>query len=248
MQCYNAMLSVSCWQAMFFTFAAPAYKTTFSAYFTAALEPMTFLIWGVLHQSKIWFRFRNWVKKCYDPLFCRGNNLLALSIWEDIYFDGRGSDNFFPAYQRTRVQNEISSMMGTMYASLFYMIVSVCLRYLPNKHHFPYYQPRGGEIAVGYSEFTAEGYKNSIIFATLIFIFVALSLLVYRLYLFHFYPSLRPVFREFIWKAHTHPHKLGFQMMIVSAIGMMVVKLFLSFSRIWWVNSGMCKWDVMPQS
>lgn len=64
MTIYMTLLALPCYQAMFFTFAAPAYKTTASAYFTAAIDPMTYLMWGVLHQTETWFRFRNWLKVC----------------------------------------------------------------------------------------------------------------------------------------------------------------------------------------
>jgi hypothetical protein len=167
-----------------------------------------------------------------------------------------------------KVQNEISSMMGTMYSSLFYMIVAACLRHLPNKKHFPYFE--GSEVvsATGefylfifyramhfslvrtgeFEEFTEDQFQRSIIFAALVFIFVALSLLLYRMYLFYNYPSMRPIFREFIWKAHLEPQKLGFQMMIVSVLGLGVVKLFMSYSRIWWVDSDLCRLDSLPPS
>ena len=62
--CYAAFLFLYCGQSMFFTFATPGYKDTVSTYITAAVNPLTFFMWGVLHQSQTWFRVRNWLKVC----------------------------------------------------------------------------------------------------------------------------------------------------------------------------------------
>lgn len=250
MNFYLAFLALYGGVSMYFVFATPAFEGGFENFITAAIGPITYIVWGFLHQAELWFRFRCWLKKCYYPVFCCGkNHLLALAIWEDVDFHGRGSDNFFPSYQRTKIQNEICSMMATMYSSLFYLCVSPSLRHLPNRKHFPFFEisddddddvlvvaptgDRGG--------FSNSDWNRSLLFASLVFAYVTASMLLYRFYLFFFFPSLRPVFREFMWKAHEQPHKLGYQMMIVTMMGMGVVKMFLSYSRIWWVEADLCE-------
>ena len=47
---------------MFYVFATPAFDDDILNFFTAAIAPITFVIWGVVHQTKTWFRFRCWLK------------------------------------------------------------------------------------------------------------------------------------------------------------------------------------------
>ena len=47
---------------MYYVFATPAFEGGFETYITAAIGPITYVIWGFLHQSRLWFRIRNWLK------------------------------------------------------------------------------------------------------------------------------------------------------------------------------------------
>ena len=70
MNFYMAFLSLYGGVAMFYVFATPAFDDSIENFFTAAIAPITFVIWGVVHQTKTWFRFRCWLKVCFFFVFC----------------------------------------------------------------------------------------------------------------------------------------------------------------------------------
>jgi len=243
MNFYMAFLGLYAGTSMYFAFAVPGFEgNEILNYATAAIVPLTSLVVGCLQQTEIWFRFRCWIKKTYCPTLCCRNDLLAFPIEEDLNFDGRGSDNQHPAYRRTKVHNAIMDMMAAMYTSLFYLLVSPSLRNLPNKLHFPYTSDNKiiGISPSGDASFNDEDWEDSMIFSAFVLVYSLVSFLLYKWYIFIFYPSMKPVFKEFFHKPHNEPDKLGYQMMIVSLIGVGVVKLFLSYSRVWWVETDLC--------
>ena len=93
------------------------------------------------------------------------------------------------------------------------------------------------------ARFGEDDWGRSMLFSALVLVWCAASFMIFKQYIFYFYPSLRPVFKEFFFKPHLEPAKLGYQMMIVTILGVGVVKMFMSYSRIWWVESDICQLD-----
>eukprot|EP00122_Pirum_gemmata_P008876 Pgem_evm1s8195 len=116
--------------------------------------------------------------------------------------------------------------------SLMYVIFSPILRYGPNLYHFPYAETNPYIDTVSRSsDFTEKQYKDSLFF--------------YLSYMRIFYPKLNTVVIEYgsiFWRSKW---KLGSILMMVTITNVAVIKMMVSFGRVWWLHTESCRYYIV---
>eukprot|EP01134_Creolimax_fragrantissima_P001001 CFRG1001T1 len=241
MQFMLTFVTIYGFKATFTAFVSPSFGSSFGAFFSAAVTPLTSIILAFMHHSELWFRFRCWIKTVYTGAVCMPTKYKSLSVYEDFDFNGRGNNNALPDYQRTKLHNDFLEIYAQLCGYIVYLCVAPVLRWGPNKDHFPYsseniFLPDSSTITDD-QLFTDEEFRQSVYFALLNIAYLGLGLMALYPYIKKFYPFLTPVLDEFVSVFWRYPHKLSCLMMLLSIANSNAVKMVVSFSRIYWFET-----------
>lgn len=214
-----------------------------SAMFLTLYVPLLTLTIAMFHQSFLWFRFRCWVKKLYEPtiMACcgmswllpkagigcchpsKGNNLLSWPIFKDYDFNGRGSSTAHPEYRRTKVQYDLCKMIGLITGYTYTAIMTPALQLGLNRNLF---------------EAGSGNHRSSMAFAAtglscLLLLVAFCSCLLYRKYLERFYEPMVIIMDEFISTFYRHPAMIGNTALIIVSTATLCTKMWLVIEFGW---------------
>eukprot|EP00183_Erythrolobus_madagascarensis_P002457 CAMPEP_0185849264 /NCGR_PEP_ID=MMETSP1354-20130828/3814_1 /TAXON_ID=708628 /ORGANISM="Erythrolobus madagascarensis, Strain CCMP3276" /LENGTH=700 /DNA_ID=CAMNT_0028549753 /DNA_START=11 /DNA_END=2113 /DNA_ORIENTATION=- len=239
-------LTVYNMQATFVAFSTPnidmndeGYRTNWHTYFVLFLGPLGDVITAFFHQSELWFRFRNWIKKIPKPVLCCADttDYSAMGIKIDMDFDGRGTTNAHPDYRRAKAYFDFLVFLGSLAGYGAYMMVSWVFLFGPNKNRYPFndipelsfFEERG---------FTVEDWAWSIAFSLIVFITLLVGFVLFVWYLRRFYADVWPAMINSMYSYGRQPFKLGFAVLILTVTLSDTVIMLLNFSRVWYYDLG----------
>ncbi|KNC75166.1 hypothetical protein SARC_12305, partial [Sphaeroforma arctica JP610] len=161
-------------------------------YLVLMLKPLSDSFTAFFHQSELWFRFRNWVKKVALPvLACKRIDYMALGIEYDVDFEGRGTTNAHPDYRRAKCYFDILTFWGGMCGNASFVLVSWVLYVGPNEYRFPYSDdPSLSLYGHNNKPYTREDFNDACIYASVVTFVLALAAAIYERYLWRYYPTV----------------------------------------------------------
>eukprot|EP01134_Creolimax_fragrantissima_P002277 CFRG2277T1 len=161
-------------------------------YIILALKPLSDAFIAFFHQSELWFRFRNWVKKVAGPVFTgKRIDYMAIGIEEDVDFEGRGITNAHPDYRRAKCFFDILTFWGTMCGYCSFLCISWALYVGPNQYRFPYNDDT--DLSIYGQEnipYTRRDFVYACIYASVVVLTLAVAAKLYSVYLYNYYPTI----------------------------------------------------------
>mmetsp|Transcript_40675 Transcript_40675/g.41530 ORF Transcript_40675/g.41530 Transcript_40675/m.41530 type:complete len:696 (-) Transcript_40675:122-2209(-) len=243
-------LSVYTMHATFIAFSTPNvemdgssnYTTNWRVYLSLFLSPLGDVFISFFHQSNMWFRFRNWIKKIAKPvLLCaRPTDYSAIAVEDDMDFDGRGITNAHPDYRRAKTYFDFLVYWGNIAGYGSYLLVSWIFKAGPNVNKYPFNNiPEFPEL----SFFPTRGFEwrdwgFSVLFSVVVVFTLAIGFVGYVYYLRKFYPDVWPCTVHSMYSFGRNPYKLGFAVLIVTVTLSDTIIMLLNFSRVWYYDNG----------
>lgn len=229
-------------KGVFVAFATPNFDASVGAFVIIFLEEFIgSILVAMLHHSQLWFRFRCWIK-IWPRSFVRcirRQDPEVIPIYEDMDLDGRGVTNAHGDYRRTKIRFDYFNFLGNITGYTCYVIVSVILRYGPNKEFFPFNDNAGPSVKNDSSmPFSDEDYFVTLYFAAIAVGCSLLGIIWTSFYINKYYPFIGVYWQEMNETFSKVPEYMGFYLMIITSNVMLGVMSFLIHNRIWYAGIG----------
>ncbi|KAA8490494.1 hypothetical protein FVE85_1676 [Porphyridium purpureum] len=240
-------LSVYSMSAAFIAFSTPNidndddnYSEAWGTYLALFSGPLSHMFVAFFHQSNLWFRFRNWIKKILKPLLMCAPviDYSAFPVEVDMDFNGRGTTNAHPDYRRAKSFFDFFVFWGSLSAYAAYIFISWIFLVGLNTDAFPFND--SSNVALNFFDnrsFTWTDYAWSLGFSGIVAVLMFIFFAVYVWYVKRFYPDVFGSLLANMWDYGLHPFKLGFAVLIITVSLCDSIIMLMTFSRVWYFGS-----------